>query len=114
MSSERLMRFAAAAIAAASALVVCPAPAGADPQDQQFFRALDRLGFVMTDPPLLISQGHMICNEGLAHGVSWGEMHGQMLNWGYTHDAASVLAIAAIETYCPEYQTLADQIAEGI
>ena len=57
--------------------MVFAAPAGADPQDQQFFRTLDRLGFVMADPPLLISQGRMICNEGLAHGVSWGEMHGQ-------------------------------------
>jgi hypothetical protein len=41
-------------------------------------------------------------------------MHGQLLNWGYSHDSASVLAIAAIETYCPEYRGLADQIAEGI
>lgn len=108
------MKFAAAAIAAAASLLVCAVPAGADPRDQQFFRNLDNLGFVITDPPLLISQGQMICNEGLAHGVSWGEMHGQLLQWGYSHDSASILAIAAIETYCPEYQSLADQIAKGI
>ncbi|PRC43987.1 hypothetical protein C6A85_000000102525 [Mycobacterium sp. ITM-2017-0098] len=53
------MKLAAAAIAAA-ALVVCATPAAADSQDQQFFSTLDGLGFVMTDPPLLISQGAQI------------------------------------------------------
>ncbi|MFI5508965.1 DUF732 domain-containing protein [Mycobacterium sp. NPDC051804] len=114
MSGSRRLHFAAVAIAATTAAVTWAAPAGAEPEDQQYFRALDRLGFVITDPPLLISQGRMICNEGLAHNVSWGEMHGQMLNWGYSHDSASVIAVAAIETYCPEYQALANQIAEGI
>ncbi|KUI15280.1 hypothetical protein AU193_18715 [Mycobacterium sp. GA-1285] len=94
--------------------MVCAVPAGADNQDQQFFRTLDSLGFVVSDPPLVVSQGHMICDEGLAHGVSWGEIHSQLLQWGYSHESASVIAIAAIETYCPAYQSVADQIAEGI
>lgn len=103
-----------AATIAAVALVVCAAPAGADSQNQQFFRALDGLGFVITDPPLLISQGHMICNEGLAHGVSWGEMHGQLLQWGYSHNSASKLAIAAINTYCPQYSAVSSQISKNL
>jgi hypothetical protein len=104
---------AAVALAGATLATVATGTAHANPQDQQFFRALERLGFVLYDPPLAITHGHMICDEGLAHGVSWGEMHGQMLQWGYTHDAASKLAIAAIETYCPQYSPLAAQIARG-
>jgi len=104
------MKPAAAAFAAVSALLVCSAPAVADTEDQQFFSRLNALGFVVTDPALLRSQGHMICNEGLRHGVSWGEMHGQLLQWGYSHSEASILGIAAINSYCPQYSSVAAQI----
>lgn len=100
---------------AVAASIAAEVPAGADSyNDQRFFRALDSMGFVLMDPPLLISQGRMICNEGLAHGVSWGEMHGQLLQWGYSHASASILAIAAIGTYCPQYSALSAQIAQNL
>jgi Protein of unknown function (DUF732) len=65
---------AAATLAGVALATVATGTAHANPQDQQFFRALDRLGFVLYDPPLAITHGRMVCNEGLAHGVSWGEI----------------------------------------
>ena len=56
----------------------------------------------------------MICNEGLLHGVSWGEMHSQLLQWGYTHNSASILAIAAINTYCPQYSAVSARISQNL
>ena len=109
-----LCRVAAGLAIAVAASIAAGIPAGADSyDDQRFFRALDGMGFVLMDPPLLITQGRMICNEGLAHGVSWGEMHGQLLQWGYSHDSASILAIAAINTYCPQYRAVSAQISQN-
>lgn len=98
-------------VLALSALVLA-APSGADTaeEDRQFLTALKSIGWEIYDPTVLISQGHMVCNEGLAHGVSWREMRGQLMNWGYSLYDASLLIANATFAYCPEYKEIADEI----
>lgn len=87
------------------------APSGADAEeDYEFLNALQSIGWEIYDPAVLISQGHMVCNEGLAHGVSWREMREQLMNEGYSLFDASMLIANATFAYCPEYREIADEI----
>ena len=103
----------AAAMAVLSALIVCAAPAGADPADNEFYSLLHYHGFTVTNPALAKQQAQMICDEGLAHGVTWQEMRGQLMNSGYQSNDVAILGVAAITAYCPQYSTVADNIANG-
>lgn len=87
------------------------APSGADAeQDYELLTTLDAVGVEITDPALVLQQARMVCNEGLAHGVSWQEMRSQLMNWGYSLHDASLLIANAISTYCPEYTDITDEI----
>lgn len=85
-----------------SALMLA-APAGADSeQDRQFISALRSAGWTINSASMLISQGHMVCNEGLAHGVSWQEMRSSLMGSGYSKLDSSTLISKAVSVYCPE------------
>lgn len=97
------MKIAVAVAAIAAGFIICAAPAGADTsaQDRQFLSALESIGWTITNPDLLIEQGHMVCDEGLAHGVSWQEIHAVQMSRGYSQRDSSSLIKTAISTYCP-------------
>ncbi|MDA2895505.1 DUF732 domain-containing protein [Mycolicibacterium sp. BiH015] len=98
------MKVAAAALAVASTLLVCAPPAWADlEQDSQFIKSMQSAGLKITNPASLISHANMVCNEGLAHGVSVSEMHTTLISWGYSSRDASILIDKAISVYCPKY-----------
>ncbi len=79
------------------------APAGAESeQDRQFISALRSAGWTINSASTLISQGHMVCNEGLAHGVSWQEMRTTLMGYGYSKLDSSTLISRAVSVYCPE------------
>lgn len=85
-----------------SALMLA-APAGADTgQDRQFLAALRAAGLTINSASAVISQGHMVCNEGLAHGVSWQEMRSTLMSSGYSKLDSSTLISKAVSVYCPD------------
>lgn len=97
-------------VLALSALLLA-APSGADAEeDYDFLTTLDAVGVEITDPALVLQQARMVCNEGLAHGVSWQEMRSQLMEWGYSLHDASLLIVNATFSYCPEYKRIADEI----
>jgi hypothetical protein len=105
------MKFTAAAIAAATALVVFAPLGSADPeQDLQLLNTLDAIGLEIADPALVLQHARMVCDEGLAHGVSWQEMRAQLMEWGYSLRDASLLIANATFSYCPEYTEVSDAI----
>lgn len=110
----RSMKGVAAVLTCVSALLAGAPPAAAEPtlaQDDHFYSTLLAMNFVVTNPPVVRSQAFMICNEGLGHGVPWREMRAQLMNWGYLPQEAAILGVAAIRSYCPEYNSLADALA---
>ncbi|WP_396910372.1 DUF732 domain-containing protein [Mycolicibacterium sp.] len=92
------------------AAIILAAPSGADTaEDRQFLTTLKSIGWEIHDPTLLLSQAHMVCNEGLAHGVSIQEMRSQLTNWGYSSRDASTLIDSAIRVYCPKFAAIEDR-----
>lgn len=84
------------------AALVLAAPAQADnKQDQSFLSALTSAGWSIKNASGLIAHGQMVCNEGLAHGVSWQEMRSTLISWGYSQVDASTLITKAVSSYCP-------------
>jgi len=108
-------KFAAVAALAASCLAfAAPAPAVADlaEADSRFLTTLRSLGWTIYNPDGLTSQAHMVCNEGLEHGVSWHEMHSLLTKRdGYSSVDASTLIATAIRVYCPKYAEVIDDIS---
>jgi hypothetical protein len=96
-------------LALSAVTLAAPAEADTSEEDHQFLTTLESIGWEIYDPTVLISQAHMVCNEGLAHGVSWREIRGQLMNWGYSLWDASLLINNAILVYCPSHD---DVIAE--
>jgi hypothetical protein len=89
-------------VATSVALVLC-APAQADnDQDRQFLSTLTSAGWSINNASGLISQGHMVCNEGLAHGVSWQEIRTTLMGYGYSSLDSSTLITQAVSVYCPQ------------
>ncbi|KUI48415.1 hypothetical protein AU198_20810 [Mycobacterium sp. GA-1199] len=64
---------------------------------------MESIGWTITNPALLTQQAHMVCNEGLAHGVSVREMSTTLMKQGYSSRDASALINNAIRVYCPKY-----------
>ena len=98
------------ALALCAVILAGPSQADISEKDRQFLTSLKSIRWEIYDPTVLISQGHMVCNEGLAHGVSWREMRGQLMNWGYSLFDASLLIANANFAYCPEYDEIDDEI----
>lgn len=98
--------------AALSLLAVSAAPAAADidEQDRQFLSTMESIGWNIYDPQRLISEAHMVCNEGLGHGVSWPKIRAGLMGWGYSVFDASLLIANAVDIYCPEHAEITDQI----
>jgi hypothetical protein len=88
-----------------------PAKADTDAQERQFLRALTSAGWTITDPSGAISQGHMVCGEGLDHQVSWQEMRSTLMSWGYSRLDASTLISKAVSVFCPKYSKVITEIA---
>lgn len=84
--------------------VVGAAPAGADlaEQDAQFLTTLRSIGWKNYDAEVLTTHGQMVCNEGLAHRVSWHEIRRILMSYGYSLVDASLLTYNAVLAYCPE------------
>lgn len=97
----RTLRIGAVAFTSALLLAV---PAGADTseQDRQFLTGLKARGWTVTDANVLTTQGRMVCNEGLAHGVSSQEIRAQLISLGYSALDSSSLISSAVSAYCPE------------
>ncbi|KUI16930.1 hypothetical protein AU193_22360 [Mycobacterium sp. GA-1285] len=91
-----------------------PAWADMTQEDYKFLTTLESIGWTIHDPAVLISQGHMVCNEGLAHGVSWLEMRSTLMGYGYSRDDASLLIHNAVLAYCPTYSHVSDEIYEDL
>jgi hypothetical protein len=80
------------------------APAQADSaQDRQYLSELGSAGLTITNPSTAISHAHLVCNEGLGHGVSVQEMRTTMTSWGYSSNDASTVIATAVSVYCPEH-----------
>jgi hypothetical protein len=87
------------------ALVLC-APAHADNgQDRKFLAALTSAGWSIDNASGLTTQGRKVCVEGLAHGVSWQEMHSTLMGYGYSSLDSSTLIVEAVSAYCPHRQS---------
>jgi hypothetical protein len=111
------MKFAVAASAAVAALVVFAPPGGADTteQDYRFLSTMKSLGFRIIDPAQFISNARMVCNEGLAHGVSWQKIQAQIIGWGTKPLDADFFIYNAIGVYCPQYSaTTTDEIHQDM
>jgi hypothetical protein len=87
-----------------------PAQADANAQEQQFLRALKAAGWTINDPSGAITQGHMVCGEGLAHHVPWQEMRTTLMSWGYSRSDASTLISKAVSVFCPKYSKVIAEI----
>lgn len=91
-----------------------PASADTTEEDYQFLTTLESIGWTIYEPTVLITQGHMVCNEGLAHGVSWREMRSTLMSYGYSRDDASLLIHNAVLAYCPTYSHVSDEIYDDL
>jgi hypothetical protein len=101
----------------ASAFIVFAAPAGADTseQDYRFLTTLESIGMRITNTALVTQHAHMVCNEGLAHGVSWQEIQAQLIDWGQKPRDADLFIYNAIDVYCPQYAAMTtDQITDDL
>jgi hypothetical protein len=110
-------RLAAVSLAFASTLMAYPAPAIADTteRDARFLSTMQSLGFRISDPAQLISNAHMVCDEGLAHGVTWQEIQAQIIGWGTKPLDADQFIYNAIGVYCPQYAAMTtDQIHQDM
>ena len=92
-----------AAFAAAIALAM-PVHADTSEQDQQFLSALRSAGWTIGSASGLVTEGHMICNEGLAHGVSVQEIRANLLSKGYSPLDSATLIRESVSTYCAHRQ----------
>ncbi len=72
-------------------------------EDRQFLATLESIGWKITNPAGLTEQARMVCNEGLAHGVSLEEIRTQLKTWGYSAQEASALIDNSVRVYCPKY-----------
>ncbi len=72
-------------------------------KDRQFLSALQAIGWKITNPAKLTSQANLVCNEGLAHGVSVLEMRNALTELGYSSRDATALIDNAVRVYCPKY-----------
>lgn len=102
------MKFAAGALLAASAFILFAAPAVADTseQDHRFLTTMKSIGWQITNPTALTGWAHMVCNEGLAHGVSWREMQATLMSMGHKRMDVDLFIFNAIDVYCPEYAAM--------
>lgn len=90
-------------IAAMCAALVLSAPAYADnDQDRQFLSALTSAGWSINNASGLVTEGRMVCVEGLAHGVSWQEIRSVLMGKGYSALDSSTLISKAVSVYCPQ------------
>ena len=81
-----------------------PVNADTDAQDQQLLGALKAAGWSIPNPSEVITLGNMVCNEGLAHGVTWQEMRSTLISsYGFSRLDASTLISKAVSVYCPKY-----------
>lgn len=81
-----------------------PVKADTGTQDQQFLAELKAAGWSIPNPQLAISQAHMVCVEGFAHGVTWQEMRSTLVSsYGFSRLDASTLISKAVSVYCPKY-----------
>lgn len=95
------------------ALTLCP-PAQADSdQDRQFLVALTSAGWSINNASGLITEGRMVCVEGLAHGVSWQEMRSTLMGNGYSKLDSSTLIAKAVAVYCPHRQSAIADMDSG-
>ena len=84
--------------------VAVPVKADTDAQDQQLLAALKAAGWNLPNPSEVITLGNMVCNEGLAHGVTWQEMRSTLISsYGFSRLDASTLISKAVAVYCPKY-----------
>jgi hypothetical protein len=95
-------------------LTAIPAKADTDAQEQQFLAALKAEGWTFYDPSLVISQGHMVCGEGLDHNVSWQEMRTSLMGYGYSRLDASTLISKAVSVFCPEHGEVIKEIKNDL
>lgn len=100
---NKIMISAATAFAAAIALAM-PAHADLSERDQQFLSALRSAGWTFSNVDGLLTEARMVCNEGLAHGVSVQEIRAHLLGKGYSSIDSSTLIRQAVSTYCPHRQ----------
>ncbi|MGU3651855.1 DUF732 domain-containing protein [Mycolicibacterium sp. A43C] len=105
-SGVRATSFKALLIGAATVLSVVglAATAHADTADQnnQFLEMLKSRGWSIINANVLTLQGHMVCNEGLGHGVSAREISAQLMSYGYSALDSSSLISSAVSAFCPD------------
>lgn len=91
-----------------------PVKADTNAQERRFLAELKAAGWTINDPSRAITQGRMVCGEGLEHHVPWQEMRTTLMGWGYSRLDASTLISKAVSVFCPKYDEVISEIEDDL